>query len=540
VFSPEGGMFDVLASKDKQDIGNALTQKFNDDSVKGRYFREYCKFFLNALKYNLAGFYVEWREETGLGYKADAGGTGEPTSMRLHAGNCVESLPMYNSFWDPHCNPCDVHRDGEFAGWAEISSPFQFKREIEKGRYFNTREVLGGTASAPSGDQWFQAVPEVRIDNNGLSSSGISPGGEVNWTRLFTTAYSSIKGYDSTSGIELVHLFIRLIHTEFGLVPETEETRNKLEIWKITIANGQKIVSASMQNNMHDYLPLFFTMPIEDDLGLQVKSVAENLAPFQDLISFMLNSFVNSTRKNIWDLTVYDPSIVDLSKIGDDVSARVPMTPNGMGKDPKASIFHFNKTLETDKLLSQIQETLQFMEWLFPTRMLQQVADIDRAVKDQVAATVAASQRESWKLAKTMDDQTFSPLRFVMYSNNIQYGDKLQVMGEDGKWKDFQMADLRGSKLEFRMGEGLKTIDKLSRQLAAKEIMNAVLSSGAASEFNIPDMVDYFSSQQGLEFDLTQFRKTDAQKDADAKRVAMAKAQSQQPTGAAVAPPAAQ
>lgn len=526
VFSPDGGMFEILTTKDKQDAANALTKKLNDDSVKGRYFRENCKFFLDALKYNVAGFYSEWREEYGLGYKADAGGTQQPQMQRQHAGNYLEALNMYNTFYDPMCNPCDVHRDGEFAGFAEMASPFQFKRDIEKGLYYNTKEVLGGTASSPSGDRWYKEVPQVRIDNNGLSVNGISGTGEVNWTRLFSTAYGSIKGYDSTPGVELLHLFIRLIPTEFGLVPSKTKERQKIEIWKITIANGQKIVATSMMNNMHDYLPFFFCMPIEDSLGMQVKSVGENLAPFQNLISFMLNSFVNATRKNIWDLLIYDPSIVDLSKIGDDVVARVPMTPNGMGKDPKASVFHFNKNLETDKLLTQINEVLQFMEWLFPTRMLQQVADIDRAVKDQVAATVAASQRESWKLAKLIDDQAFSPLRFVLHSNNMQFGDVIEIIDpQTGQLKEVQVTELRGMKLEYAMGEGLKTIDKLSKQLLMKETLNMVLSSGAVGEFNIVDMLDGISSQMGMEMDLTQYRKTEEQKNADAQRQALAKQQ---------------
>lgn len=534
VFSPDGGMFEIQTTKEKQDAANALTKKLNDDSIKGRYFRENCKFFLNSMKYNLAGFYVQWREEFGQGYKADAGGTAKPQQMRLHAGNYVESLNMYNTIYDPYCNPCDVHRDGEFAGWAEMASPFQFKRDIEKGLYFNTKEVLGGTASSPSSTEWYKDVPQVRIDNNGLSTNGISSSGEINWTRLFTTAYGNIKGYDSTSGVELMHLFIRLIPTEFGLVPSNTKDRKKLEIWKITIANGQKIVATSMMNNMHDYLPFFFSMPIEDDLGMQVKSIGENLSPFQELVSFMLNSFVNSTRRNIWDLIIYDPTIVDLSKIGDDVVARVPMQPGTGGKDPKASVFHFNKSLETEKLFGQITEVLNFMEWLFPTRMLQQVADIDRAVKDQVAATVAASQRESWKMAKLMDDQAFSPMRFVLHSNNMQYGDVIEIIDPTtGQIKEIQVSELRGMKLEYAMGEGLKTIDKLSKQLAAKEIINSVLSSGAASEFNIVDMLDAFSSRMGMEFDLTQFRKTEEQKDKEAQRQAIARQQAtgQAPTG---------
>lgn len=524
VFSPEGGIFEALTTKDKQDVANALTEKMNEDSVKGRYFREYAKFFLNVLKYNLGAMHVQWKEEWGLGFKPDAGGTGIPERMLMHAGNYVKSLPMYNTFWDPSVAPCDVHKEGEWVAWAEGVTPFKFKRAIEAGEYFNTKDVInGGPASSRLDNLWYKAVPQVRLDFTGFSNAGTGADGNVDWTSILSAGSQNIKGYDGTSGVELLHMYIRLIPTEFGLTDD--KTRNKMEIWYICVANGQRIVATSMQNNMHNYLPICFCQPNEDDLGVQVKSVAENLAPFQEVISFMLNSFVASTRKNIWDLMVYDPTVMDLSSVGSDVAARVPMGPGGYGKDPKASIFHFNKTLETEKLITQIQEMLQLMEWVFPTRMLQQVADIDRAVKDQVAAAVAAAQRESWKLAKIIDDQAFSPLRFVMYSNNIQYGGKLQVYNEKtGVWDEFDSSALRGTRLEFKIGDGLKTIDKLSRQLAAKEILNMILSSGSAAEFDIPSMVDYFSSTQGVEFDLTQFRKTDEQKQKEMDMEAMANA----------------
>lgn len=510
VFSPDSGIYEAMTTADEQTYANALVQLMNKQSLKAKYFREQCKFFLNNLKYNVAGLNVEWNKE--MGYKVGSTPAGKPVPVPTvtYSGNFVESTPMYNTFWDTAVHPTEVHCKGEFAGTFKMLTPFRAKALMEAGELFNIADMFSkGVASIPNRVvQWFCPTPDVRFQE-GTATRG--PGGSVNWDSIMTAG--AIKGYDGIGGLELTTICIWLLPNDFGLVdPSERRQRQKLEIWKICIMNGQRICYTERLNNIHSYLPYFFSTPNEDDLALEQMSVGETLIPFNELGAFMLNTFVDSTRRNVWDMIIYDPSVIDFAAVGDDVAARIPIKATGWGKDIRQAVWMPEKTLTTDKMLPQFRELLDIMEYVFPTRMLQQVADLERAVKDQVAAVVQASQRESWKLAKIIDDQCMSPARFVMHSNILQFQESIKVLMPDGSVVQLDPTKLRSMDLEYKIGEGLQSIDKLQKQLWLKELVTMLLSSGGSEDINMPKMLSSVSRTYGVEMDFAQFAYTPEEK----------------------------
>lgn len=505
VFSPDSGIYEALTTKDEQQFANAVVRLMNMHAVKGKYFRQLCMFFLNCLKYNIGGFRTEWVKEVGIKLE-DVAGTATPKQQITYQGNMIANCNMYNTFYDPSVNPVDVHSKGEFAGEVCIKTPFQIARMVEDGTLHNVGDLLKSTGGASGRWEFYRDIPHLRFQEGNADHSA---DGSINWYSILTAG--TVTGYN-VGGIELVDIYIRLIPREFGLVSKSEgKTRKALEIWRITIASGERVVAAEYLNNIHNYLPYSFSVPREDDLGLQQMSVGEDLIPFQNMVAFQFNTYTEANRSNIWDLLIYDPTYVDLASIGNDVAARVPVLPAGYGKDLTKSIWHFNKNLEADKILQQAQTILEMMEFIFPTRMLQQVADIDRAVKDQVAAVMQASQRESWKLAKIIEDQAMTPARFVAYSNIQQYQESIEMLMPDGTTIEIDPTQLRKLNLEFKLGEGLKSVDRLAVQIFAREMLSAVLSSGAVKDMDVMGFLNYISSLNGVEADLTQFRLTPQQ-----------------------------
>lgn len=506
VFSPDTGVYEALTTADEQTYANAVVELMNKQSIKAKYFREQCKFFLNNLKYNIAGLNVEWCVQNGYTVGDDAGKAVAKPGI-VYQGNYCKSVPMYNTFWDTAVHPTEVHSKGEFAGTFEMLTPFRVKALVENGELFNVSELLeDGRGSVPDrSNEWFRSIPDVRFQEG---TASLNASGNINWEKVMTAR--AISGYSGSGGMELTTICIWLLPNDFGLAnPRERKARKKLEIWKICILNGQKICYTERLNNIHNYLPYFFSTPNEDDLGLDQMSVGETLIPFNELGAFMYNTFVDSTRKNIWDMIVYDPSVIDFAAIGDDVAARIPIKSAGWGKDLRQSIWTPNKPLNTDKMIPQIKELLELMEYVFPTRMLQQVADMERAVKDQVAAVVQASQRESWKLAKIIDDQCMSPARFVMYSNVLQFQQTIKVLMPDGTTIELDPTKLRSMELEYKIAEGLQTIDKLQKQLWLKEVLNMILQSGGPSEdLNMPKLMSAVSRMWGVQLDLAQFAYT--------------------------------
>lgn len=500
VFTPDASMFRALASADEQQIANAFAEAMNKQAQNYQYFRQQCIFFLNCLKYNAGGVIVEWDQTFGKVLEGASTGVGTQVTEKLrHDGNKMTALDMYNTFWDPAVHPCDVHAKAEFAGDIRMITPYALYKMIADGDICNTDDIVTNKNTTP---QWYCSTPQVRfnIDASGTRQSN----GQYNWANILTAGMMD-KGV--AEGFEETNLYIRLLPSDFNLVSTADaKKRMSYELWRITIINGTKIVATEWLNNVHDQIPMFFGVPVEDNLGLQSKSIGENLVPFQEFGAFLLNTHIDATRKNIWDLIIYDPTMVDLNAIGDDVAARVPMAPTGYGKDITKAVFHVSSNLDTKETLAQFEKVMEFMEFFFPTRMQQMVADIQRATTNQVAATVQASSRESWKMARLLEDQAMNPSRFVMVSNMCQYQSSIKIrIGKEVVEVD--ASKFRDAGIEYRLGAGLRDVDRMMKQEFVKELINTILQTQAFSEFDVPGLIGYLSQYLGAETDLSQFRK---------------------------------
>ena len=69
-------------------------------------------------------------------------------------------------------------------------------------------------------------------------------------------------------------------------------------------------------------------------------------------------------------------------------------------------------------------------------------------------------------------------------------------------------ADFRDAKLQFKISDGLRGLDKLTLILHIKEVLTTVVQSQqAVAEIDIIKLLDYWSSLVGDNTDFSQFRK---------------------------------
>lgn len=507
VFSPEGGMFEAIASGDNQKIANAITKVMNDDSIHSGYFRQLAIFFMVSLKYNLGGVRVWWDQEFGPRPVAQSDGriqVDREFNAPLWEGNRVKASDMYNTIFDPSVSPVDLHKHGEFVAEVGLHTPFRIKMMAEAGEIYGTDRLFSSDAK-PRGsgfETYYRRPPDLRF---GVGNELFNSDGSPNWFRVLSVTGGHVEDMVD-AGIELVPVHIRLLPKEFGLVGSRTKGRDQLEIWKIIIANGQFIVNAQHVPNMHNWLPYAFAMPLEDNLGMESQSVAENLLPLQSFANFLLNTHVAGTRKNIWDLIIYDPTIVDLHSIGEDVAARVPTHNSATNKDITKAIWKPDIRVDTSQTMQDMESVIELMEFIFPTRTVQQVASLERATTLQAAAVVQGSHRDLWRYAKIMDDQAAQPMRQMMYSNIIQFRSTISVIGPDGRSIDVQPGEVVNANIEFAIGEGLKSIDRLTVVQNLKEVINAIIQNREAlAEYDVPALLNWWSSLFGVQQDLSAF-----------------------------------
>lgn len=503
VFAPETGMFQALGKKDDQPILNSLAELMNSHADDRGYFREILKFCFDAMKYNLSGIRNTWESEQGNVVINDS--ANRPTRRRetIWQGNDLKCIDMYNTVWDPSVHPIDVHRKGEYVGEIEMITPFRLRKLAMDGAYFNIENITSRDPNTNTGESFYRVPPQLW---DGQTSSQDD---SVNWLSILNRSGNNEFGTIG-EGIELWHMTIQLMPNEFGLKAAEAGNQATLETWRITIANGNTMIAAVHLPNAHGRLPYNFASPMEDNLGLTQKSIAEILAPFQNLGSFLVNTHMSAIRRNIWDLILYDPSIIDLAQIPEgDVAGRVPVLPAGYGKDINKAVWQNGNILDTKETMNQLMKVIELMQMMWPTSAsASQVAGIDRAVEDQVTETVQSSNRRLQKAAKLIDDQAFKAMRMMMISNIQEYQPEITVMGSTGEEIQINPKDFRGKDYSKGIGQGLKTMDKQALVRQTRTLIQAILQSQeAAQQFDLPALLNGLSDQMDMRIDLSQYRK---------------------------------
>jgi hypothetical protein len=234
---------------------------------------------------------------------------------------------------------------------------------------------------------------------------------------------SETAGYIKANGYELTTIYIRINPTKYALVPKSQVTRNRYEVWRFTVLNDSTIIDATYMNNIHGYLPCFMGTMNDDIMGAAQKSVAEILTPLQDFASFLVNTHVAGARSNLYGTTFYDPTMVDFDSVPKgEVAARVKVRPAAYGRDIRTYIFRQDASQDTNQTLQDLDSVMNLINQFFPTQSLpSQIASIDRAVDSQVAAVQQGANRRQQKSARLLDDAIFRNVRFAMYYNIIQY-----------------------------------------------------------------------------------------------------------------------
>lgn len=534
-FAPTRGMFYHTGKPDESDESTQMTVLMNNHAVYAGYYREVLLAIYSVLKYNLGGFTVNWSKESGPKLVKEENGEDKLTTELRWQGNRLEAIDNYNFLRDPEVHPTKLHTDGEFGATVKTRSFYWLQQKASQGAYYNCDQAL----KEYQGDcvnTYYRFPPrEAQMDTGEGGNSG-----GTDWIAVLSAQRPSGK----KGAFEIVDLYIRLDPTDFGLIPGSaaeQRERKRYEIWRISILNDKYIIEATYMKNIHGYLPFFMGVLNDDLMGTSQKSSSEVLTPLQDFASFLLNTHVLATRKKLWGLTVYDPTMVDLKQIPEgEVSATVPMNPEAAGKDIRTGIWQPSQQLETKQTMDDLESVMALIDQFFPTQSLpSQIASIDRAVDSQVAAVQQGANRRQQKAARLLDDMMFRPVRFAMYYNIIQFQPDADKVTDfyTGKPVQIDLQKLRNTDLPFVIGQGLKAID---RQAAAKQIQQIIFAliqaPQAAQRIDLLGLINYWVSMIDIDVDMKQFELAPATQAAPGSVDPAEAAAAESATGATIVP----
>lgn len=488
VFSPIGGSF--YANPSKRDSSQAirdLVLAMNQDSKSSDYFSSIAFTMRSLCKYNIGGFEVRWN-----GRNADG-----------ESGNTLHPLDMYNTIWDPSIEDVrKVYCEAEWAGRIDLKTRFWLIREGTKRGFAHLQKLLGKVEgdnvdrSRMEASHYRSPYSESMIEPDGAdgrSSSGEASSGlsEDQWSAfgLGDKAAETIK----VRGHEVITVYIWLNREQFDI---DYTGMNPLALYEISIVDCAYVINMEEVADAVE-LPIYLSRLRVDQLHEAARSLAELIRPFQRFSSFLINTHVANLRGSVYGTTVYDPTVVDASKIKPgDVAGVIPT--KKPGADVRLAYQKVqNNANDTANNVRDAGSILELMRQFFPNQALStQVSSMDRAVTSQVTAVMQGAMRKLQMFARMLDSSLMMPTRRAQY-RNIALLDTQRA----GQFKT-----LKTEEVNEILSSGL---GQMVREAAAEQVRSLIFAliqnPNAAQGFDMQGLWTLYSALLSIGTDLGEF-----------------------------------
>lgn len=503
-------LFGVSASAQYMDAALQMETLLDDQATRGGWNREFQLMFRDGFKYNLAAMELTWGQEkifvpsTDIAYSAKEAKNTEV----IWEGNRAKRLDPYNLIFDPRVPPAEMSTRGEFCGYNELLTKIEMVRYLQSLSYCpNYRKalecgfpVVGG---ATSSDYYLPTVnPSALLDSNLFNT--------FNWMQW--------AGLESKKGqIEFKNAYVKttlyawMIPTEFGIPSANYKTP---QIYKIVIVNGQVIVSFERQTNSHNRLPILMSQPLEDGLGYQTKSMAQNAEPFQQTASALVNSAMAARRRAVSDRGIYNPSLIETKHINNDSpTAKIPLRPAAYGRPASDAYYPIPfRDEQSQQAMGDIGFILKLNEMVTGQNAAQQGQFVKgNKTLVEYENIMGNANGRSQNISILLESQFFTPFKELCKLNILQYQTAAQVYNrETESVVTVDPVTLRRATLAFKVSDGLTPASKQMNTesfAAACQTLAAVPQLSGA--YNLGPMFSYLFKQQRA--DVAQFEKAPQQ-----------------------------
>lgn len=501
VYLTDYPMFKFVADPEKQDLALMWNTLVGEDQIRFGWAGELNIGFRCGSKYNVAPMEVEWCRE--IKYKAvNSGNGGQKLEQLMWEGNRITSIDPYNLIYDPRVPIHKVHEEGEFVGYVKPLSRIALKRflaSLGEERLKNDKKAF---EAGDWGVQYYipQINRSVMIKNNNWLQ------GTFNWTRwAMDRAQAHIDYRDMYT---MVKLYARIMPFEFGINAPRDQTP---DIWKLIAVNGV-LVYAQPETAAHDYLPIVIAQPRVDNLGHQTKAQAENVAPFQEMISSLWNARLADSRRRVMDRMIYNPLLIDPEHINSpNPAAKIPLRPTAYGRKMEDAVYPIPYHGENSQQF--ISDAQGIGEWAMRVDGRNRVSlgqfQKGNKLNDEYHDTMANAGIQDRTQALMWETYTFTPIKVMLRSNYLQYTPEgVRYNRVEEKSVNIDPIELRKAAAEFEVGDGLLPAQRLARTDVMQHFMQYLGGQpGIQNRYEIGPMTSYIMKVQGVD-KLSKFEKT--------------------------------
>ena len=513
IFLASYPLFPIVSKPQMQDAALQMETVIGEQGIRFGWTAELTQAMRDALKYNLCAVEVDWQERKVPAIVNDATksltqGTKQET---IYGGNAIKRLDPYNVLLDIRVPPYEVHTRGEYAGYTEIISRIELKRffaETDPTKTMNAKAAFEsgtGMVSYTSNTAGY-FMPQVNNDALVTPSDRTGPGQTINWLAWANVEEAQRIRYHDV--YEKTVLYARLIPREHKIFGGNSGLP---QVYKLVIINRKVCIYAERMNVAHEYLPIIVAQALEDGLGWQTKSFAQNAISFQQLATSLFNSGIESQRRKVYDRIIYDPSRIAKADIDNASSiARIPVKSEAYGKPIGEAVYQIPYRDENVAQIFNIgQQVIQMADMVNgQNRAVQGQFQKGNKTRHEYEDVMQHSNARPRMIAMLLEARLFTPLKTILKLNTLQFQRPGSYYNRNTK-QDVSVdpTKLRQVSLEFRMADGLMPSDEFVNMQLFQTIMQMVAQNPAmAQRWDVMGMVTYWMKLEGAtwidDFDL--------------------------------------
>lgn len=509
IFLSSYPIFPVVAKPQLQGAALQIETVLGESAVHFRWAPELAKALRDGLKYNVMAVEVEWQKDKVYAVEnqpAENMTLGIPTET-VFEGSQLKRINPYNLIVDRRVAPADVHTQGDYVGYSELKSRLQLKQmlaNLESTATMNATEAFQTTVGA--GGSRSHYIPEITQNVLPMVSSGTT--NWLAWAKLDTAKQIAYQDM-----YEVITMYARVIPKEVGIEGKKAGTP---QIYKLVIVNRSVLVYCERKTNAHNFLPIIVGQVVDDGMGYQTKSLAENSAPYQSIATALWTSAMASQRRKVYDRIFYDPSKVNKKDIDNtDPVARIPVKTEAYGKPISDAVYAFPyRDDSVPTVMTMAQQVVEMANVSFgQNRVSQGQFQKGNKTRFEVNEVMSAADSRPRMYAVLMESSWFQPIKHVLKSNILQYQPPAELYNRQTQAVvQVTPTELRKTVWEFKVADGILPVDRLINLESMNYAMQlAMTNPQIGMEYDVLGMFFYQMQLQGAHW-IQDFKRTPEQK----------------------------
>jgi len=412
------------------------------------------QYIWDCLCYGFGAVRIGWCEEKGSLIQI-TNGKREVLNGLKYAGNKLWPIDPYCFFPDPRVPMHEVNAKGDFVFWTTSQSKMVLMDKEKAGQFKWVKEAAEKVKDAGTDRSELPAVSNRRA-RIGLNNQLLRPSGD-----------------DVVGFLPIREGTVRLVEKDWDLGDS-----DKSAIWKFTWVKGQ-IIQAQELNMVHDKHPVAVTEPTSFGHEFGSIALADFINPFQDIISWLVNSRMENVRTTINNQFIVDPFRVEMQDLRQPAPGKaIRLKQTAIGTPVDEAI----KQLVTVDVTQGHVNDIQLMRLLADTATgvndnLRGVNQGGRRSATEARISMQAGASRLSQLAIRISSQGMMDICNQMIMNIQQFmPDEMwvEMTGDEGPESTLLSPDMIVGTFNYQISDGSLPYDKTALLEVWKEIMFGV------------------------------------------------------------------